>query len=56
MSEELPSPYTVGTLEEWRRLSEDLLSKGTCHIPCSCVLKDEPKCTGTSVITSQCIV
>ena len=32
-SEELPSSHTVRTLEERRRLSERLLSKGMCHMP-----------------------
>ena len=55
VSEELPSSHTVRTLEEWRRLSEErLLSKGTCHMPCSymCALGSRcgPRCTGVSVI------
>ena len=31
----LPSSDTKRILEEWGRLSEHLLSKGVCHMPCS---------------------
>ena len=59
-SEELPFSHTVKTLEEWRRLSERVPSKGMCHMPCSymCALSSRcgPRCTGTGVVTSQCTV
>ena len=47
VSEEFPSSYIEKTqslldvrqesLEDWKALSEGLLSKGTCYMPCSCV-------------------
>ena len=36
VSEELPSPCPVQTLEEGRVLSEHPLVKGECHMSCSC--------------------
>ena len=36
VSEELPSPCPVQTLEEGRVLSEHPLVKGECHMCCSC--------------------